>query len=138
MDCVACITPYNCNTDEGLLDLKHGDLDAAEKQFQAELANDPSYQTAIAEIGEVRYRQGKWAEAIDYLAKSKTMTPELLYMQADADFHLGNTKDADLTLETASAYGRDNPHLMQGILDLLKLNGQTALAEHLAATPRPN
>ena len=131
-------TVRGARTYEGILNLKQGDLDAAEKLFQAELANDPSYQTAIAELGEVRYRQGKWSEASDYLAKSKTMTPELLYMQADADFHLGNIKDADLTLETASAYGRDNAHLMQGILDLLKRNGQTELAEHLAPTPHPN
>jgi tetratricopeptide (TPR) repeat protein len=131
-------TVRGARTYEGLLDLKQGDLDAAEKQFQSELANDPSYQTAIAEMGEVRYREGQWAEAVDYLNRSRTMTPELLYMQADADFHLGNIKDADLTLETAAAYGRDNPHLMQGILDLLKRNGQSQLAEQLSATPRPN
>jgi tetratricopeptide (TPR) repeat protein len=130
-------TVRGARTYEGMLDLKLGDLDGAEKQFQTELANDPSYQTAIAEMGEVRYHQGKWSEASDYLAKSRTMTPELLYMQADADFHLGNIQDADLTLETASAYGRDNPHLMQGILDLLKRNGQTDLAAHLAPTPHP-
>jgi hypothetical protein len=29
-----------------------------ENEFQAELANDPNYQTAIAERGEVRYHQG--------------------------------------------------------------------------------
>ena len=49
------------HTYEGILALKLGDLDKAENQFKAELANDPNYQTAIAEMGEVRYHQGKLA-----------------------------------------------------------------------------
>jgi Tfp pilus assembly protein PilF len=130
-------TVRGAHTNEGILDLKLGDLDAAEKQFEAELANDPSYQTAIAEMGEVRYRQGKWSEAAEYLAKSKTMTPELLYMLADADFHLANVQDADLIAETAAAYGRENPHFMQSLVDLLKRNGQSELAGHLAAGSQP-
>src|ERR1700744_3393906 len=77
------------HTYEGILALKQGDLGAAEKQFEAELANDPSYQLAIAEMGEVRYHQERWADAAEHLAKSRTMTPELLYMLCDAYFHLG-------------------------------------------------
>jgi Tfp pilus assembly protein PilF len=33
-----------------MLALKLGDLNGAENQFKAELANDPNYQTAIAEM----------------------------------------------------------------------------------------
>ena len=121
------------HTYEGILALKDADFQAAETEFKAELANDPNYQMAIAEMGEVRYRQENWAEAADWLNKSKTMTPELLYMLADADFHLGNTQDANLVAETAAAYGRKNPELIRGIEALLMKNGQGELARKLVS-----
>jgi tetratricopeptide (TPR) repeat protein len=55
------------HTYEGILALKLGDLAKAEEAFKAELANDPSYQVAIAEMGEVRYHQQNWSEAADWL-----------------------------------------------------------------------
>lgn len=120
-------------TYEGILALKVGDFKQAESDFKAELANDPSYQMAIAEMGEVRYRQENWSEAADWLNKSKTMTPELLYMLADADFRLGNSEDADLVAETAAAYGRNNPELLRDLESLLDRNGQEALARKLVS-----
>jgi TolA-binding protein len=116
-----------------MLALKLGDLGGAENQFKAELANDPNYQTAIAEMGEVRYHQERWSDAAEQLAKSRTMTPELLYMLCDSYFHMGKIVDADLTAETAAAYGRNNAVLMKGLLDLLQRNGQTELAQRLSA-----
>src|SRR5579872_969618 len=77
-------TVRGAHTYEGILALKDGDLARAENEFQAELANDPSYQLAIAELGEVHYHQQRWDEAAEQLAKSKTMTPELLYMLCDS------------------------------------------------------
>jgi uncharacterized hydantoinase/oxoprolinase family protein len=62
------------------------------------------------------------------------MTPELLYMLCDSYFHLGKIADADLTAETAAAYGRNNPVLMKGLIDLLQRNGQTELAQRLSAS----
>lgn len=121
------------HTYEGILALKLGDLDKAENQFKAELANDPNYQTAIAEMGEVRYQQGKWQEAVSYLDKSRTMTPELIYMLCDSYFHLNQPSDADLEAETAAVYGRNDPHFMQGLVDLLRRNRQTELADELSA-----
>ena len=126
-------TVRGAHTYEGILALKLGNLNEAENQFKAELANDPNYQTAIAEIGEVRYHQERWSDAAEQLAKSRTMTPELLYMLCDSDFHLGKITDADLTAETAAAYGRNNPALMKGLLDLLQRNGQAELAQRLSA-----
>jgi hypothetical protein len=73
---------------------------------------------AIAEMGEVRYHQQRWSEAAEQLAKSKTATPQLLYMLSDSDFHLGKVDDADLTAETAAAYGRNNPELMKQLNEL--------------------
>ena len=121
------------HTNEGILALKLGNLQRAENQFKAELANDPNYQMAIAEMGEVRYRQQFWAEAAEQLAKSRATTPELLYMLCDSYFHIGKISDANLTAETAAAYGRDNPELMKELMDLLSHNGQTELARRLSA-----
>jgi tetratricopeptide (TPR) repeat protein len=125
------------HTYEGILALKHGDLKGAEKEFQAELTNDPSYQMAIAELGEVRYRQGLWSDAAEQLAKSRTTTPELLYMLCDSYFHAGKVSDADLTAETVAAYGRNKPELMKEMIDLLLRNGQTDLAHRLSANLAP-
>ena len=121
------------HTYEGILALKDGNFLQAESEFKAELVNDPSYQMAIAEMGEVRYRQENWSEAADWLNKSKTMTPELLYMLADSDFHLGKSEDADLVAETAAAYGKNNPQLIRGLEELLIKNGQSELARKLAS-----
>jgi tetratricopeptide (TPR) repeat protein len=124
---------HGAHTDEGIYDLKLGDLDHAESEFKAELANNPSYQTAIAEMGEVRYHQQLWQEAINYLAKSKTVTPELIYLLCDAYFHLNKTADADLNAETAAVYGRRDPQFMRDLIDLLRHNRQNELADRLAA-----
>ncbi len=125
------------HTYEGILALKLGDFSGAEAEFKAELANDPNYQTAIAEMGEIRYRQGRWQEAAELLAKSRTMTPELLFMLCDAYFHLGKVTEAGLNAEAAAAYGRNNAELMNDLLELLKRNGQTELASRLSASMKP-
>jgi tetratricopeptide (TPR) repeat protein len=128
-------TVRGAHTYEGILALKLGDLGRAEKEFKAELANDPNYQLAIAEMGEVRYHQGLWSDAAEQLAKSRTTTPELLYMLSDAYFHTGKVSDANLTAETMAAYGRNNPALMKQLNDLLLRNGQTELAQRLSGKP---
>ncbi len=127
-------TVRGAHTYEGILALKQSNLDKAEKEFKAELTNDPNYQTAIAEMGEVRYRQGRWAEAAQQLEKSRTMVPTLLFMLCDSYFHIGNIKDADLTAETLAAYGRDQQDVMQGMIELLNRNGQTDLAQRLSGS----
>ena len=119
------------HTYQGILALKNGDLGRAESEFQSELANDPSYQLAIAEMGEVRYHQQRWAEAAELLSKSKTTTPELLYMLCDSYFRLGKIAEADLNAEAMSAYARNNPAVMQGLIELLNRNGQVDLAKRL-------
>jgi tetratricopeptide (TPR) repeat protein len=124
-------TVRGAHTYEGILALKDHDLDRAEREFQAELANDPSYQLAIAELGEVRYHQQRWSEAAEQLAKSRTTTPQLLYMLCDSYFHLGKVEDARLNAEALAAYARNQPDVMQGLLDLLRRNGQSDWAQRL-------
>lgn len=121
------------HTYEGILALKLADLAGAEKDFQAELANDSNYQLAIAELGEVRYHQGRWSEAAELLAKSRTMTPELLYMLCDSYFRIGKVVDADLNAEAMAAYAHNQPELMHGLVELLNRNGQTGLAARLSS-----
>jgi tetratricopeptide (TPR) repeat protein len=130
-------TVRGAHTYEGIQALKENDLARAEKEFQAELDNDPSYQLAIAEMGEVRYHQQRWADAADQLAKSKTTTPELLYLLCDSYFHLGKTDDANLTAELAAAYGRNNPLLMKDLVELLTRNDQSDLAKRISANSEP-
>jgi tetratricopeptide (TPR) repeat protein len=126
-------TVRGAHTYQGILALKQSDLNRAENEFQAELRNDPNYQTAIAEMGEVRYHQGRYSDAADRLAKSRTTTPELLYMLCDSYFRTGKVSDANLTAETIAAYGRNNPRVMKDLLDLLYRNGQAELAQRLSA-----
>ncbi|MGA7886364.1 MAG: tetratricopeptide repeat protein [Acidobacteriaceae bacterium] len=125
------------HTYEGILALNDGDLGAAETDFEAELARDPNSQQATAEMGEVRYRQNRWADAARLLTQSKTMMPQLLYMLCDSDFHLQDICDADLTAELTEAWGRNDAGLMQNLLALLRKNGQTQLADRLEQDMTP-
>lgn len=126
-------TVRGAHTYQGILALKQGDLKVAESEFQAELKNDSNYQLAIAEMGEVRYHQRNYSDAAEQLAKSRTMTPELLYILCDSYFRIGKISDGDLTAETVAAYGRNNPRIMKDLMELLRRNGRTDLAQRLSA-----
>jgi Tfp pilus assembly protein PilF len=126
-------TVRGAHTYQGILALKQGDLKVAESEFQAELKNDSNYQLAIAEMGEVRYHQGNYSEAAELLAKSRTMTPELLYMLCDSYFRIGKVSDGDLTAETVAAYRGNNAQIMKDLIELLRRNGRTDLAQRLSA-----
>lgn len=131
-------TVRGAHTNEGILALKAGDLNGAEKQFEQELANDPNYQMAIAEMGEVRYRQERWSEAAELLAKSRTITPELLYMLCDSYFRIGKVEEANLNAEAAAAYARNRHEIIRSLVELLMRNGQTDLAKRLESSSRSN
>ena len=121
------------HTYRGILALKQGDLGGAENEFKAELANDPNYQMAIAEMGEVRYHQQRWSEAAEQLAKSKSATPELLYMLSDSYFHLGKVEDADLAAEAAAAFARNKPEVLRDLIELVQRYGQSDLVQRLSS-----
>jgi len=117
----------------GMLALEQDDLEAAEREFKAELARDPNDQAATAQLGDVRYLQGRWAEAADLLSRSHTTAPGLLYLLADAYFRLGNVKDADLTAELAVDYANRQMEVIARVVDLLRRHQQLDLAQKLAA-----
>jgi hypothetical protein len=50
---------------------------------------------------------------------------------------MGKISDASLTAETVAAYGRNSPQVMKDLVDLLRRNGQTELAQRLSANPAP-
>jgi tetratricopeptide (TPR) repeat protein len=130
-------TVRGAHTYSGLVALQQGDLDAAEREFAVELANDPNYLPAIAELGEVRYRQQRWADAADLLFRSKTKVASLLYMLCDSYFHLGKMQEAELTVEVLAAYAHNDPETMRGLVDLARRNGESALARRLTVNPDP-
>jgi len=121
------------HTSLGIFQLQQGESEKAETEFKAELTLHPDDQAALAELGAVRYHQGRWAEAASLLAKSKTAVPSLLFILCDAYFHLGDTKNADLTAEVLVAYSKNNPEAVHGVIDLLNRNQQQALAQKLAS-----
>jgi tetratricopeptide (TPR) repeat protein len=121
----------------GVLDLQQNKLDQAEKEFTAEIANDPNYQTAVAELGVVRYRQQRWSEAADQLSRSHTRNPALLFTLCDAYFRVGRVKEANLTAELTAVYAKDDPATLDGLAGLLNRNGQTELAQKLIGSAHP-
>jgi tetratricopeptide (TPR) repeat protein len=120
------------HTYAGLAALQANDLDTAEKEFQAELANDRNYLPAIAELGEVRYRQHRWAEAAELLSNSRTGNPWNQYMLCDSLFHLGKMEDAELTAEVVASHAQREPEIMRALIELLNRNGASALSRRLS------
>ena len=119
------------HTSLGLLALQQDNLDKAENEFKAELAISPNDQSALAELGEIRYHQARWADAANLLSKSKTMVPSLLFILCDSYFRLGDIKNANLTAELLVTYSKDQPEAIQGVIDLLNRNQQQDLAQKL-------
>ena len=121
----------------GFLALQRNDLAQAETYLQAELKRDASHSFATAELGEVRYRQGRWQLAAELLARSKTTNPTLLYLLCDSYFRLGNSRQAALIAETLVAYSGQQPAILQPLDRLLRSNGEAALADRIASTAGP-
>lgn len=125
---------HGAHTYLGILAMQAGNLEVAQAEFNAELQADPNYRLASAELGELRYRQGRWFEAAEQLFRSKTVSPYFLYMLCDSYFHLGKVKEADLTAELSVDYGKARSQdILRGVIDLLERNQQTELAQRLSA-----
>ena len=130
-------TVRGAHTYLGLNDLQQGRLIEAESEFEAELAGDPNYLTALAGLGEVRYRQQRWPEAAGLLLKSRTKIPAQLYKLCDALFRSGRVQEADATAEVLAGYAANDRSQMQALVDLLHRQGETALASKIAAMIKP-
>ena len=115
----------------GILALQQNDLEAAAQQFEDELKIDANHPLALAQLGEVRYRQARWNEAIALFVRSKTSMPRFLYMLTDAYFRVGNTSAADITAESLAAYARRQPEVMGSLMELLESHGETAVIQRI-------
>jgi tetratricopeptide (TPR) repeat protein len=125
------------NTYLGRLALLQGDPAGAERDFQLELSLYPSHSLARAEMGEVRYRQERWAEAAEFFVNSRTTVPRLLLLLCDSYFHMGKVTQADSTAEVLATYGHKAPEVMQELIDLLNRNQQSELAQRLSQDINP-
>jgi tetratricopeptide (TPR) repeat protein len=112
----------------GYVDVEQDRLNEAEREFSAELKNDPNYLPAIAALGQVRYTQGQWGEAAQLLTRSKARTPALLYMLCDSYFHIGKSHEAKLTAQMLAAYDQKDSAMMQQLKALMARNGETSFA----------
>lgn len=120
----------------GLAALQRNEIRTAGREFQAELAADPNYLPASEGLGQVRYLQQNWEEAVNLLAASRTTSPTTLYMLTESYFHLGRAQDARLTAEVGAASVLNHPEIAQSFAALLHQYGEAALAERLfPATP---
>ncbi len=125
---------HGAHTYLGILAMQAGDLETAEAEFSAELQADPNYRLASAELGELRYREGRWLQAAEQFSRSKTASPYFLYMLCDSYFHLGKVKEANLTAELIVDYDKaQSQDILRGVIDLLNRNQQTEWAQRLSA-----
>lgn len=115
----------------GILALQQNDLAVAAQQFDEELKLDGNHPLALAELGEVRYRQGDWNEAIRLFVRSKTSIARFLYMLTDAYFQVGDTAAADITAESLAAYAHQQPEVMASLKNLLQQHGETAVIQRI-------
>jgi len=89
------------------LEAELGDLGGAESEFKAELATT---QLSDGDAEMARFATNRTlVEAADQLAKSKSMTPELLYMLCDSYFHLAK-RQMRLECRNRRSLCRNNPN----------------------------
>jgi len=104
----------------GLVELSSGETGAAEESLRSALTLDSAEVLALIGIGGIRYQQKRWAEAAEFLEKSRTADPGTLYMLCDAYFRSNRTEDAMLTAEVIRALGFENKALLDSLDDLVR------------------
>lgn len=104
----------------GMVQISAGETAEAETTFRSALKLDPSDPLALIGMGTLRYQQGKWADAIEYLDKSRTADPGVLLMLCDAYFKAGRSKDGALAAEMVRAFGSNQRELMAALDGLLE------------------
>ena len=114
----------------GMVELSGGETAAAEESFQSALALDSAEVLALIGMGGIRYQQQRWADAAEYLEKSRTADLGALYMLCDAYFRTGRTEDALLTAEVIRALGAGQQPLLDELEKLVRLHqtGPTQVA----------
>ncbi|SPF34206.1 putative Tetratricopeptide TPR_1 repeat-containing protein [Candidatus Sulfotelmatobacter kueseliae] len=106
----------------GMVELSSGETVAAEESFQSALTLDSAEVLALIGMGSIRYQQKRWADATEYLEKSRTADIGALFMLCDADFRVGRTEDALLTAEVIRALGAGQQPLLDELEKLVRLH----------------
>lgn len=106
----------------GLVEVSSGHTAAAEESFRSALILDSGEVLALIGLGGIRYQQKRWAEAVQYLEKSKTADPGTLYLLCDAYFRINSAEDAFLTAEVIRALGSENKALLSSLDQLVSLH----------------
>jgi tetratricopeptide (TPR) repeat protein len=104
----------------GFVELSTGETGAAEESFQSALAMNSGEVLAVIGMGVIRYQQQRWAEAVDYLEKSRTADPDTLYLLCDAYFRIKKPEEALLTAEVIRALGSDRQALLKQVDELVR------------------
>ena len=92
----------------GLVEPSSGDIDMAEESLRAALTLNSAETLALIGMGSLRYQQQRWAQAAEYLEKSRTAGPNTLLMLCDAYLRIGRTDEAKLTSHVIRALASDN------------------------------
>ncbi len=106
----------------GFVELSSGEAGAAEESFASALALDSAEVLALIGMGVTQYQKQRWADAVEYLERSRTADPGTLYMLCDAYFRIKRTEDALVTAEVIRALGSDNKPLLNAVDELVKLH----------------
>jgi tetratricopeptide (TPR) repeat protein len=117
----------------GLIHISLGEYEQAERAFQIELKRFPTEQLALAGMGQLKHRQGKWSESAEYLEKCGTTDPLILWMLCDCYFHLGKTAQARLMAEGAASFAQPGDGVLDSVLTLLESRNERELAEKIRA-----
>jgi tetratricopeptide (TPR) repeat protein len=115
----------------GMVQLSSGEVTSAAHTLRAALALDPAEELALVGMGSLEYQQQRWTHAIEYLEKSRTADPGVLYMLCDAYFRVGKIAQAMLTAEVIRALGSEQKTLIDAVDKLVALHrsNQPAFAQ---------
>jgi tetratricopeptide (TPR) repeat protein len=106
----------------GVVQLSSGEVDQAEKSFNAALVLDPANELALIGLAHMRYKQQRWEDVIAYLERSRTANPGALYMLCDAYYRVGKTNQAIITAEAIRSLAANNKSLLDDLDQLVKLH----------------
>ncbi len=106
----------------GIVQLSGGEATAAEESFQSALALDSAETLALIGMGGIRYQQERWLDSIQYLEKSRTADPDVLFLLCDSYYRVGRPKEALLTAEVIRALGADRKELLDRLKQLVAIH----------------
>ncbi len=100
--------------------LSQHNAEAAETEFRSAVDRDPYNQTALVGLGEIRFAQQRWVEAVQDFEDSRTWQPETLLKLGLAYLRLGKKEKARVVAEVLRAFAPEDPRAASALDDFLK------------------